>query len=256
MISRAPVPHPHKRPLGHHLQRIGICGGSGRPLFGLADHQPARGVVGVLAAPGFPACPQRRHRDRKAARLSGDVPAITQHVQPRQHRRVLPADARQADKRCQDGQYMIAQLQRLDRLRGHPGRRKPKLGNRLGDVLGQIPRHPPRHATLLSAGVAGGRGGRADGQRLGVHLAHPTAAPASYRHRQPPPGSPARPQPVQAPPLGGADRGLRRGHRLIAMHRCGVEADHRVVVRDPAGLQLDDLHKRHRHPVGVLTAAA
>ena len=30
----------------------------------------------------------------------------------------------------------------------------------------------------------------------------------------------------------------------------------RVVMRDPAGLQLDDLHKRHRHPVGVLTAAA
>ena len=28
-ISRAPVPHPHKRPLDHHLQRIVICGGSG-----------------------------------------------------------------------------------------------------------------------------------------------------------------------------------------------------------------------------------
>ena len=150
---------------------------------------------------------------------------------------------------------MIAQLQRLDRLRGHPGRRKPKLGNRLGDVLGQIPRHPPRHATLLSAGVAGGRGCRADGQRLGVHLLtqpqHPRAA-VTASHRQ---AHPLGRSPCTHRQLGGADRGLQRGHRLIAI-RCGVEADHRVVVRDPAGLQLHDLHKRHRHPVGVLTAAA
>ena len=53
---------------------------------------------------------------------------------------------------------MIAQLQRLDRLRGHPGRRKPKLGNRLGDVLAKYPatrRATPPCSALESPAVVG-----------------------------------------------------------------------------------------------------
>ena len=153
---------------------------------------------------------------------------------------------------------MRRDIQNFDSLRWHPRGRKPKLTNRFGDILRQVTRYlPGRRIVIPASGIGGTAKRRAAGQRLGVDLLakaqYPRAA-VDVCHRQAHlPGGDL----GHCRQLGRGDRGLRRGHRLIRVTAWGgVEADHRVVMRDGAGLQLDHLDKRHRHRIRVFTAAA
>ena len=112
---------------------------------------------------------------------------------------------------------------------------KPKLGNQLGDVLGQIPatrRATPPCSALESPQAVVGVGPTVSGWVVPICFTQP-----QHPRLPSPPATPlwTRSPAARARTANSAAliAGLQRGHRLIAI-RCGVGADHRVVMRDPA----------------------